>query len=153
MRLTLAVDPGMSGGYAVSFDGLKQVELYPWTDETEWLEYLSWLANHEDASSLTAVVELVPPFAGKMIPSSTSFKLGDCYGFIRGSIRANKIPMELVRPQAWQKGLPGLQGLKGQPRKKALRDQASRLFPNTKGLTLKTCDALLILRHHLSLTN
>ena len=103
MRLTLAVDPGMSGGYAVAFDGLEQVELYPWTDETEWLDYLEWLAKHEDASSLTAVVELVPPFAGKMIPSSTSFKLGDCYGFIRGSIRANKISMELVRPQDWQK--------------------------------------------------
>ena len=75
MRITLASDPGKSGGYAVAFGSLDKVELYPWSEEDEFLAYLN----------------------------------------------------ELV-----------------------LRDHAVRLFPSLKGVTLKTCDALLILNHHLS---
>ena len=150
MRITLAVDPGVGGGYAVAFGGLDQVELYPWTDETEWLHYLEWLRNHEDASRVEAVVELVPPYVGRAIPSSASFKLGYNYGFICGSIRAEKIPLDLVKPQTWQKGFAGLAGLKGNMRKRKLRDHATRLFPNQKGLTLKTADALLLLNFTLN---
>jgi len=60
-----------------------------------------------------------------------------------------KIPFTLVRPQEWQKGLSGLSGLSGDKRKKVLMNHAKQFFPNTKGLTLKTADAILILRHHL----
>jgi len=150
VRITLASDPGKSGGYAVAFGSLDKVELYPWSEEDEWLAYLDELFNYEDSKGIEAAVELVPSYAGKAVPGHTSFKLGYNYGFICGSIRAMRIPLHLYRPQDWQKGLPGLQGLSGQPRKKKLRDHAVRLFPKLKGITLKTCDALLILNHHLS---
>jgi hypothetical protein len=150
VRITLASDPGKSGGYAVAFGSLDKIELYPWSEEDEFLAYLDELVNYEDSKGISAVVELVPPFVGKAIPGSAAFKLGYNYGFICGSIRANRIPLILSRPQDWQKGLPGLQGITGNPRKKKLRDHAVRLFPNLKGVTLKTCDALLILNHHLS---
>ena len=42
-----------------------------------------------------------------------------------------------------QKGIPGLQGVKGADRKRAMKEHASRLYPNSK-ITLKTADALLI---------
>jgi len=107
------------------------------------------LKDHPDVTSIEAVVEHVPPFAGKMIPSSTSFKLGKSCGFLEGVLRALKIPFVLVRPQEWQKGLSGLSGLTSNKRKKALMNHAKQFFPSTKGLTLKTADAILILRHHL----
>jgi len=92
---------------------------------------------------------LVPPFAGKMIPSSSSFKLGESYGFIQGVLRFAGIPFTLVRPQEWQKGLSGLTKLTSGKRKKVLANHAKRFFPSTKGITLKTADAILILRHFL----
>jgi hypothetical protein len=64
-------------------------------------------------------------------------------------LRALQVPVTLIKPQEWQKGLGGLQGLTSQKRKKALRDHADRFFPQVKGLTLKTADAVLILRHFL----
>ena len=149
VRIVLASDPGASGGYAVSFGGLDVVELYPWTDETEWLDYLDHLANHADATSLEAVVELVPPFVGRAIPSSASFKLGYNYGFICGSLRAREIPLHLSRPADWQKGLAGVRAASGSKKKRVLRDHANRLFPTLKP-TLKTADALLILNHFLT---
>jgi len=92
---------------------------------------------------------LVPPFAGKMIPSSSSFKLGKSCGFLEGVLRMAEIPYTLVRPQEWQKGLSGLTKLTSGKRKKVLANHAKQFFPSTKGLTLKTADAILILRHFL----
>ena len=103
------------------------------------------LKDHPDVGRIEAFVELVPPFAGKMIPSSTSFKLGKSCGFLEGALRALEIPYTLVRPQEWQKGLGGLTGLTSGKRKKVLMNHAKRLYPTLKGLTLKTADALLIL--------
>ena len=109
------------------------------------MEHIQDLKDHPDVTSIEAVVELVPPFAGKMIPSSSSFKLGENYGFIQGVLRTAEIPFTLVRPQEWQKGLSGLSGLTSGKRKKVLMNHAKRLYPSVKGLTLKTADALLIL--------
>ncbi len=150
MKITLASDPGKSGGYAVAFGSLDDVELYSWKEEDEFLAHLDELINNDDSTGIEAAVELVPSYAGKAVPGSTSFVLGYYYGFICGSIRAMRIPLHLYRPQAWQKGLPGLQDLSGSPRKRKLRNHAKRLYPKLKGITLKTCDALLILNHHLS---
>jgi hypothetical protein len=52
----------------------------------------------------------------------------------------------LVRPQTWQKGLSGMASLKGSDRKRALRDEAARRFPQVKA-TLDNCDALLLAEH------
>ena len=73
MRITLASDPGRSGGYAVAFGSLDKVELYPWSEEDEFLAYLDELVNYEDSKGIEAVVELVPPFVGKAIPGSAAF--------------------------------------------------------------------------------
>jgi len=149
VKVTIGIDPGKSGGYAIGWAGLAWITLHSIGEDFEFVEHIQDLKDHPDVTSIEAVVELVPPFAGKMIPSSSSFKLGENYGFIQGTLRMAEIPFTLVRPQEWQKGLSGLQGLTSGKRKKVLANHAKRFFPSTKGITLKTADAILILRHFL----
>ena len=149
MKLTIGIDPGKSGGYAIAWDGMHSINLHTLDEDFEFVEHIQDLKDHPDVTSIEAVVELVPPFAGKMIPSSTSFKLGKSCGFLEGVLRMAEIPFTLVRPQEWQKGLSGLSGLTSNKRKKVLMNHAKQFFPTTKGLTLKTADAVLILRHFL----
>ena len=149
MKIYLGGDPGASGGYAVAYGDLDHVVVRPWVDETEWLEDVETLKRHPDAESVVAIVEHVPPYVGKAIPSSAAFKLGRNFGFICGSIRAMRIPLHLSKPADWQKGLEGVKAASGSKKKRVLRDHASRLFPKVDGITLKTADGLLILRHFL----
>lgn len=149
MKLTIGIDPGKGGGYAIAWGGQASINLHSLGEDFEFVEHIQDLNDHPDVTSIEAVVELVPPFAGKMIPSSASFKLGQSYGYIQGVLRMAEIPFTLVRPQEWQKGLSGLQGLTSNKRKKVLMNHAKQFFPSTKGLTLKTADAILILRHFL----
>ena len=149
MNLTIAIDPGKQGGYAIAWGGLTSINLHKLEEEFEFVEHINELKRHPDVESIEAVVELVPPFAGKMIPSSASFKLGFSCGFLHGVLRTAEIPFNLVRPQEWQKGLSGLSGLTSNKRKKVLMNHAKQFFPQVKGLTLKTADAILILRHFL----
>ena len=133
----LAVDPGVSGGFAIGHGG--SVKLYPFKTESEFLDLL------DGRKFRTAVVEEVPPYVGRAIPGSSAFKLGYNYGFEVGVLRAKGIPVHLVRPQVWQKGLSGLGKLTGAPRKRMLKDNAIRLYPNLGKITLACADALLIL--------
>jgi hypothetical protein len=149
MKLTIGIDPGKSGGYAIAWGGMNSINLHSLGEDFEFVEHIQDLKDHPDVTSIEAVVELVPPFVGKMIPSSSSFKLGENYGFIRGVLRMGEIPFTLVRPQEWQKGLSGLSGLTSHKRKKVLMNHAKQFFPTTKGLILQTADAILILRHFL----
>ena len=139
MRNVFAVDPGVGGGIAIGHGGL--VNLHPFRTEAEFL----YLLNPLDPEKTAAVVEEVPPYVGRAIPSSSAFKLGYNYGFEVGALRARGFQVNLVRPQKWQKGLSGLGKLKGAPRKRKLRDHATRLYPHLGKITLACADALLIL--------
>lgn len=149
MKLTIGIDPGKSGGYAIGWGGLHSINLHSIGEDFEFVEHIQDLKDHPDVTGIEAVVELVPPFAGKMIPSSSSFKLGKSCGFLEGVLRMAEIPFTLVRPQEWQKGLSGLTKLTSGKRKKVLMNHAKQFFPSQKRLTLKTADAILILRHFL----
>jgi hypothetical protein len=149
MKVTIGIDPGKSGGYAIGWGGLHDVKLHSIGEDFEFVEHIQDLQDHPLITSLEAVVELVPPYVGKNIPSSSSFKLGKNCGFLEGVLRMAEIPFTLVRPQDWQKGLSGLTKLTSGKRKKVLMNHAKQFFPSTKGITLKTADAILILRHFL----
>lgn len=140
--ITLVIDPGASGGYAVCFGGLNAITLHNLNSQADFIDHLLELEEMHKGF-LRSVVEDVPPYAGKNIPSYTSFKLGRNVGFLEGALRGRQIPIEFVSPRKWQKPLSGLKGLTGNPRKKVLRDHACRLYPLLKP-TLKTCDALLL---------
>lgn len=142
--LILGIDPGACGGFCEIWpDG--KVDAFPMFDDVDMLDYIKCLGNRCFAEQVpvTCFLELVSGYIGKAQPGSSMFKFGNGYGYIRGLIAAAGFKTILVRPQEWQKGIPGVQGIKGPERKRALKEHAARLFPNTK-VTLSTADALLI---------
>lgn len=139
--LILGIDPGQSGGICELWPGREPI-LHGMMDEVDLREFFETKAMSADYD--TAVyLEQVGGYIGKPQPGSAMFNFGNGYGFIRGLLAANRIKTVMVRPQTWQKGIPGLQGAKGADRKRAMKEHASRLYPNSK-ITLKTADALLI---------
>lgn len=145
MRLvSIGFDPGMSGGMAVLIDGV--MTAYAFESITEYNEILNnvlTFAKNEDYQIKAYVEELTGTTAGSFITPPASFKLGRNAGNIEGLLVALQIPFENVRPQTWQKGLPGVKGTKGVDKKRLLKDIACRRYPTTKP-TLKTADAILI---------
>lgn len=137
--LIIGVDPGASGGFAEIWpDG--KVDTFPMFAEDDMRDYFKAITQF---NLPVCYLELVSGFIGKAQPGSHMFKFGNGYGYIRGLLAANHIKTVLVRPQEWQKGVPGAAGLKGPDRKRALKEEAARLFPQIK-VTLSTADALLI---------
>lgn len=135
MKTYLCIDPGASGGWVFkcpgvpalsgNIDGLSELMLPP---------------------STTVVIEHVPPFVGRFIPSSAAFKLGYSFGWLVGYFRHYKVV--LVRPQEWQKTLAlGTTSKEaGKDWKRKLKQEAERRYPSNK-ITLKTADAFCLLAH------
>jgi hypothetical protein len=143
MKIIIGIDVGASGGIAIMYpqktvthEKLGESEIVDILNE---LKAFSFIDNYE----LVAYIEEVGGFIGKAQPGSAMFKFGRNFGFWLGVLASCRIKTVLVRPQVWQKGLSGLQGIKGTERKKALKEHACRLYPDLK-VTLANCDALLI---------
>jgi len=140
----IGIDPGANGGIAVLFeDGRSWAWSMP--EDSDLIGILRDLSFCEDGVRVTAALELVGGYVGKHQPGSAMFRFGESFGFLRGVLQTLRIPTELVRPQEWQRGLPGVKGSEGPARKRLLREHAARLFPDLK-VTLATADALLIAR-------
>jgi crossover junction endodeoxyribonuclease RuvC len=153
MRTILAIDPGLSGGVAVSWFGKTDCWGMPETqgDLLERLREIKSVAGLE-GDELVCVLEEVSGFAGKAQPGSAMFRFGEHFGFIKGVIQALEVRLVLVRPQVWQKGF-GLGTASSCASKtiwkNKLKAEAQRRFPHLN-VTLKTADALLILEHWIS---
>jgi crossover junction endodeoxyribonuclease RuvC len=152
-KTIVAIDPGISGGVAVSRFG--KTECWP-MPETEG-DRLTLLKEMRDAalveqSELVCVLEEVSGFAGKAQPGSAMFRFGEHFGFVKGVIQALEVRLVLVRPQVWQKGF-GLGTASACASKtiwkNKLKAEAQRRFPHLN-VTLKTADALLMLEHSIS---
>lgn len=134
MKPYLCIDPGASGGWVYR------------TSEATTCGGIDELNDLEINPNTTVVIENVPPFVGRFIPSSRAFKLGYSFGWLVGYFRHYKVV--LVRPQEWQKSI-GV-GTKGDSTttewKNKLKAEAQRRFPlNT--INLKTADAFCLLSH------
>jgi len=148
-RIILAIDPGAAGGMAWgALAGEVQTLAMPKT-EGELAEHLREIVTAAGApEGLTAYVEQVGGYvrteSGQ--PGSAMFKFGRGFGFLLGVCAALRVPVELVTPQKWQKGIAaGVRaGLSRADWKRKLKAQAERLFPGQR-VTLATADALLIL--------
>jgi hypothetical protein len=132
----LAIDPGSSNGGYVYKAGL--VTISGKIDELKELTI---------NKKTIIICEKVPSYVGKFIPSSSAFKLGFSYGWIVGKFSAYKT--HLITPQVWQAYL-GI-GTKGEQTttqwKNKLKDEAIKLFPDQKRITLATADAYLLLHY------
>ena len=144
MPTIVAVDPGVSGGFAIAFED--DIELHPMPGSLTELHQLMRTNATKDAQLW---IEEVPKFAGKNIPSSTTAVLFQNVGRIEGIAVALGYALHRVTPVAWQHdlGLGGRKSCNGQSEwKRKLKNKAQELYP-LLDVTLKTADALLILRH------
>ena len=147
MKSIIAIDPGVSGGVAVSAFGKTVCHPMPAT-QGDVLELLRDIKRTADLESVecVCVLEEVGGFAGKAQPGSAMFKFGEGYGFIKGVVQALGIKLELVRPQVWQKSLSLGTASRCASKtewKNKLKAEAQRRFPQLR-VTLATADALLI---------
>lgn len=105
------------------------------------------------AGNPIAYIEQVGGFMGgggkNVAAAHTMFQFGEGYGFLQGILMAYDIPLITVRPQLWQSSLHLGNKDKNASKtewKNYLKGKAQEYFPSLK-ITLKTADALLILRY------
>lgn len=136
----LAIDPGASGALVHYQEG-QVIFARKMPDDADIVNIILDFSRLE--GSKVAYLELVGGYIGGMgAPGSAMFNFGDGYGFLRGCLAMAKVKTILVRPQKWQKGIPGCGGgVKGPERKRALKEHAARLFPD-QPVTLAIADAL-----------
>jgi hypothetical protein len=136
----IAIDPGVGGGFAkVGHDGTVAVLSMPDT-----LQDIRDALFEEPWDS--AIVEDIPK-GSSVIGASALATLHRNLGRIEGVLSARQIPIHRVAPKVWQKALGcGEKANWGKRWKAHLKEMAQDLFP-IAGITLKTADALLILRY------
>lgn len=139
----IAVDPGKSGGLVYVAPG-GVVEAVPMPDTPT--DVCELLRSAQRVGNGTLVIEQIPLFTGKNIPSSTTAVLFENFGIILGVAIALGMRIERVRPQDWQKvfGVGTSRNCDSKTEwKNKLKSKAQELFPQTK-VTLATADSLLI---------
>lgn len=141
----LAIDPGASGGIVhYTHQGVKPIAMPESDDDSR--EFIETFHKESMACEVAPVayIELVGGFVGgNPAPGSAMFNFGDGYGYLRGLIDGYRIKRVMVRPQVWQKGIPGATSGEKKERKNSFKEHAARLFPHLR-VTLKTADALCI---------
>lgn len=151
-RPVLSLDPGASGGMAFIQEGENHVPFLrklPADIAAIPKEIQAALMAIGDPLPMRvlAIVEQVGGFIQRNpLPGSAMFKFGASYGAIIGTLATLQIEVVQFRPMTWQRIL-GMVGAGSSPRehKRMLRTLALRLFPEVKGITNRTCDALLML--------
>lgn len=143
MKRIIGIDPGANGALAfITSDGLTVA----WkTSNTAPKDALLDAISGVDLSDCIAYVELVGGYIpGRPQPASRAGVLMRNLGKWEGLLEGLGVRYQLVRPKQWQAGISGVSGVKEYTtRKRALRDEAIRRFPQIK-VTLDNCDALLI---------
>ena len=141
MKTYIAIDPGASGGYAVLKEN-GEFEAHPLPS----LTYAELQAA--TFGDYTVIIEDVPKFVGRMIPSSATATLHFGFGYLCGHFEARLMRVIKVPPQTWQKtiGIGKKGDLSSAQWKRKLRDEAQRRHPELKA-SLQTADAILLLDH------
>lgn len=143
-RLYLGIDPGVSGGIAVVNQSGKVVQLraMPQVPRDIWWVISSIVADF-------AVIERVSGYIGKGGDrekgggAANAHSMGKFLrnaGMLIGFLTAAEIPFTETPPQVWQAAL----SVPRPTSKAGLKSRCCQLFPRQRGITLQTCDALLI---------
>jgi hypothetical protein len=144
----LAVDPGRTGGFAWSHNGVVGCCNLKVNPADICLQIHSKMAPGNSAETI-CFFEEVGGYIGKSQPGSAMFRFGRSAGIVEGVLAAFEIPVHRMRPQAWQKTLSLPKRTGGEDKnshKRRLRALALELYPSLREhITLQTCDALLIL--------
>ena len=136
----IAVDPGVKGGMA--YDVGSGPILTSWGGVAKMYEELETVLTVMKTPPNTAPVAYVEHVtASPIMGRKAAFTFGHNFGQLETLFFALNVRVELIKPQVWQRGIPGLGG---STRKRALKAHATRLYPDLK-VTAATQDALLIL--------
>jgi len=137
--ITLAIDPGLSGGLAWAVDGVVFQPIPMPESEKHIVSVL------RDLRPDLAFIEDIPWMVKQRVNPASLSKLHRNCGVLHGCLRALDVPICPVAPQVWQARLGVTEGVKKYSlRKRRLCDEAKRRYPDLK-VTLDTADALLIL--------
>ncbi|HOX59692.1 MAG TPA: hypothetical protein P5205_09380 [Candidatus Paceibacterota bacterium] len=152
MKTLIAVDPGLSGGVAVSAFGVAGCRPMPATGG-DLVALLRGIKVSSDKSGVETicVMEATSGYVGRAQPASAAYRFGENAGFLKGVVQALGMRLVMVRPQVWQKsfGLGTASACASKTIwKNKLKAEAQRRFPHLE-VTLKTSDALLILEYAL----
>lgn len=146
MIKVIGIDPGVNGGLSAFWccgrGTIGEVICSPIKDNQSLNDFIedNMLENATGfIEDITGAIRLYAP-GNKLI---YNLKLCASANFLEGVLVGKQMPVHRVKASTWQKGIRGVKDAKGQQKKKLLKDEACRLFPDQKP-TLKTCDALLI---------
>ena len=137
----IGIDPGKSGGIAVITD--KTIEIHNCPRTVNSMAHLIGMCLNDVAAYRTKVF-LEKVWAFPTDGRAGSFTFGENYGQWQGILASHEIEPVLVTPKMWQSHFEIKKGLKKEIRKRILKQMAIERCPNTKKITLKTADALLI---------
>ena len=145
----IGIDPGAHGSMSfVSLDGAER-KAYSFAKLT-YHDIVNLLIEYDLTYDISVFIEEVHamPKDGKV----QAFSFGKNYGILIGLLTALKLPRVDVLPVKWQSYLKlRVRGLEYRDKKKALRDEAIKRFPQLSP-TLETCDALLIAEYGRQIT-
>ena len=140
-KKAIGIDPGKGGGIAVITDETVQLHNCPKTVEG-MATLIGMCLSDVSANRVKVVVERVWAFPTD--GRAGSFTFGENYGQWQGILASHEVEPIFVTPKMWQSHFEIQKGLKKDIRKKILKQMAIDRCPNTKKITLKTADALLI---------
>jgi hypothetical protein len=150
LSLSFAIDPGVKGAIAAGLSDGTLVGIQNFTTIHDMATYMFDISSVYWSLSPTAILESVHSSPGMGVKSAFTF--GQNFGEWQGLLAAMKMPTRLVKPQEWQRGISGLKGTEGPNRKRVLKAEAQRRYPNQK-VTLTNADALLLLDYGFKFSN
>ena len=137
----IGIDPGKGGGIAVITDETVQIHNCPKTVDS--MAHLIGMCLN-DVAAYRVRVFLEKVWAFPTDGRAGSFTFGENYGQWQGILASHELEPTLITPKMWQSHFNIKKGLKKDIRKRILKQMAIERCPNTKKITLKTADALLI---------
>jgi hypothetical protein len=145
-KTIVACDPGVNGGFAIhTKDGILLFAM------PESLPDMAQLLSGFKVADSHLWIEKVPKFVSKLTPSASVATLHENYGIVQGLAYSQGYALHRVEPKIWQDPL-GLGGKRscatGPEWKRKLKSKAQELYPQLD-VTLKNCDALLVLHYAL----
>jgi len=136
MRITIGIDPGLTGAIAVIADGRVEVFDMPVIASGKGGGTVKNMVDaaglrraledviYDGVERLEAVAFLERVAARPKQGSASTFSMGDTYGCIRGVLAALSVPIEIITPQTWKKHF------KLGSDKEVVRSKAVQLFPS-----------------------
>lgn len=98
-KLWMGIDPGLSGGIAITNSQKEWLAQPMPTSDQEVLFAIEEMASYGKLCHV--YLEQVGARPGQGVVSM--FRFGESYGFLQGILIAKKLPFTLIRPQDWQR--------------------------------------------------